>query len=191
MSKINVKIWAPTEDLAWEIKRYLERNTYIFENTKIIFWNQRDVFSDTLGDNSKAIIITWDMPIDKDIIDSDCYCWENKYFNELAGYSDKTEETSKEILLSTYVNTVRVPDMGLADDEILKCESNYAGEPDETFVFLPHLKEFAARDDFDLKEYLCFCSLKDKLARLIIDRKAIRKVCGIKAKADPCGYTVV
>lgn len=191
MSKVNLKIWAPTEDLAWEIKRYLERDTYIFENTKIIFWNQRDVFSDILDDGSKAIIVTWDMPVDKEIIDSDCYCWENKYFNELAGYNDKTEKASKEILLSTYINTVRVPDMGLRDNEILKCENNYAREPDETFIFLPYFKEFAARDDFDLEEYLCFCSLKNKVARLIIDRKTMRKGLGIKAKTDSCSYTVL
>ena len=64
MARLNLSIWTPTEDSAWDIKRYLEQFTYIYENTKCIFWNQKDTFCDSdIGSNNVNIIVTWDLPL--------------------------------------------------------------------------------------------------------------------------------
>ena len=184
MARLNLSIWTPTEDSAWDIKRYLEQFTYIYENTKCIFWNQKDTFCDSdIGSNSVNIIVTWDLPLGG----------LSLYDEILSAYGvtsskDDTPTPSwvSERTISKFLNRYCLPD--LSDD---KSKFKATSVNLTQIIVLPNLKELLKDSDFNLTEYLRFNKLECNVANAINIIKYAQKGMGKEdISTSTCSYTM-
>ena len=184
MARLNLSIWTPTEDSAWDIKRYLEQFTYIYENTKCIFWNQKDTFCDSdIGSNSVNIIVTWDLPLGG----------LSLYDEILSAYGvtsskDDTPTSSwvSERTISKFLNRYCLPD--LSDD---KSKFKPTSVNLTQIIVLPNLKELLKDSDFNLTEYLRFNKLEGNVANAINIIKYAQKGMGEEdTSTSTCSYTM-
>ena len=184
MARLNLSIWTPTEDSAWDIKRYLEQFTYIYENTKCIFWNQKDTFRDNdIEGNGVNIIVTWDLPLG-----------ELSFYDEtLSAYGVTFSKDNipipswvSERTISKFLNRYCLPD--LSDD---KSKFKPTSVNLTQIIVLPNLKELLKDSNFNLTEYLRFNKLECNVANAINIIKYARKGIGKEDTSNStCSYTM-
>ena len=184
MARLNLSIWTPTEDSAWDIKRYLEQFTYIYENTKCIFWNQKDTFCDSdIGSNNVNIIVTWDLPLGG-----------LSFYDEiLSAYGVTSSKDSTPVpswvsrrTISKFLNRYCLPD--LSDD---KSKFKATSVNLTQIIVLPNLKELLKDSDFNLTEYLRFNKLECNVANAINIIKYAQKGMGKEdTSTSTCNYTM-
>ena len=184
MARLNLSIWTPTEDSAWDIKRYLEQFTYIYENTKCIFWNQKDTFCDSdIGSNSVNIIVTWDLPLGG----------LSLYDEILSAYGvtsskDDTPTPSwvSKRTISKFLNRYCLPDLSDDKSKFKATSVNLTQN-----IVLPNLKELLKDSDFNLIEYLRFNKLECNVANAINIIKYAQKGMGKEdTSTSTCSYTM-
>ena len=184
MARLNLSIWTPTEDSAWDIKRYLEQFTYIYENTKCIFWNQKDTFCHSnIESNSANIIVTWDLPLGEPSSLEDALSVYGINFRE-----DDTPIPSwvSKRTISKFLNRYCLPD--LSDD---KSKFKATSVNLTQIIVLPDLKELLRDDNFNLIEYLRFNKLECNVANAINIIKYAQKGMGKEdTSTSTCSYTV-
>lgn len=186
MTRENIKIWAPSNDLAYDIKEFLERNTYIHDNTKVIAWEHKDEYNGDTDDRS-AIVIAWDMPVHSDRLVISNTLNSSNYFKNLTGYNKEKVECANKISLSIFIATT-----GVTDADMIGV-TQYDGEtmPKNQFIILPFLKEYSAENDFNLSDYFKFTDLANKVSLAIAQRKLMKQ--GIneqKETLNTCSYTM-
>ena len=187
MARLNLSIWTPTEDSAWDIKRYLEQFTYIYENTKCIFWNQKDTFCDSdIGSNNVNIIVTWDLPLGG-----------LSFYDEiLSAYGVTSSKDSTPVpswvsrrTISKFLNKYCLPDLSDDEPELMKRFKTTSVNLTQIIV-LPDLKELLQDDNFNLIEYLRFNKLECNVANAINIIKYAQKGMGKEDTSTPtCSYT--
>lgn len=189
MARLNLSIWTPTEDSAWDIKRYLEQFTYIYENTKCIFWNQKDTFCDSdIGSNNVNIIVTWDLPLGG-----------LSFYDEiLSAYGVTSSKDNTPIpswvsrrTISKFLNKYCLPDLSDDEPELMKRFKTTSVNLTQIIV-LPDLKELLQDDNFNLIEYLRFNKLECNVANAINIIKYAQKGMGKKedTSTSTCSYTM-
>ena len=188
MARLNLSIWTPTEDSAWDIKRYLEQFTYIYENTKCIFWNQKDTFCHSnIESNSANIIVTWDLPLGG-----------LSFYDEiLSAYGVTSSKDStpvpswvSERTISKFLNRYCLPDLSDGKSELMKRFKTTSVNLTQIIV-LPNLKELLQDDNFNLIEYLRFNKLECNVANAINIIKYAQKGMGKEDTSTPtCSYTM-
>ena len=184
MARLNLSIWTPTEDSAWDIKRYLEQFTYIYENTKCIFWNQKDTFCDSdIGSNSVNIIVTWDLPLGGlSLYDEILSAYGVTYSKD----DTPTPSWVSERTISKFLNRYCLPD--LSDD---KSKFKATSVNLTQIIVLLNLKELLKDSDFNLTEYLRFNKLECNVANAINIIKYAQKGMGKEdTSTSTCSYTV-
>ena len=188
MARLNLSIWTPTEDSAWDIKRYLEQFTYIYENTKCIFWNQKDTFCDNnIESNSVNIIVTWDLPLEGPSLREDALSAYGITFRE-----DDTPTPSwvNRRTISKFLNKYCLPDLSDDKSELMKNFKTTSVNLTQIIV-LPDLKELLQDDDFNLIEYLRFNKLECNVANAINIIKYAQKGMGKEdTSTSTCSYTM-
>lgn len=188
MARLNLSIWAPTENSAWDIKRYLEQFTYIYENTKCIFWNQKDTFCDSdIGSNSVNIIVTWDLPLGG-----------LSFYDEILSSYGRTRHEEDTLVpswvskrtISKFLNKYCLPDLSDDKSELIKNFKTTSVNLTQIIV-LPDLKELLQDDNFNLIEYLRFNKLECNVANAINIIKYAQKGMGKEdTSTSTCSYTV-
>ena len=188
MARLNLSIWTPTEDSAWDIKRYLEQFTYIYENTKCIFWNQKDTFCDSdIGSNNVNIIVTWDLPLGG-----------LSFYDEiLSAYGVTSSKDSTPVppwvsrrTISKFLNKYCLPDLSDDEPELMKRFKTTSVNLTQIIV-LPDLKELLQDDNFNLIEYLRFNKLECNVANAINIIKYAQKGMGKEdTSTSTCSYTM-
>ena len=188
MARLNLSIWTPTEDSAWDIKRYLEQFTYIYENTKCIFWNQKDTFCDSdIGSNNVNIIVTWDLPLGG----------LSLYDEILSAYGVTSSKDSTPVpswvsrrTISKFLNKYCLPDLSDDEPELMKRFKTTSVNLTQIIV-LPDLKELLQDDNFNLIEYLRFNKLECNVANAINIIKYAQKGMGKEdISTSTCSYTM-
>ena len=186
MIRENIKIWAPSNELAYDIKDFLDKNTYIHNNAKVVAWEQKDKY-DGDTDDRDAIVIAWDMPVHSNtLVISNAFNSSN-YFKKLTGWNKEKFECTNEIPLSTFIATAGVQDVNMIgvtdyDDKAI---------PKNHFIILPFLKEYSADNDFNLSDYFKFTDLANKVSLAIAQKKLMKQGSGEqKGTLNTCGYTV-
>ena len=188
MARLNLSIWTPTEDSAWDIKRYLEQFTYIYENTKCVFWNQKDTFCDSdIESNIVNIIVTWDLPLEG----------LGFYDEILSAYGvtsskDGTPTPSwvSRRTISKFLNNYCLPDLSDDKSDLMKNFKTTSVNLTQIIV-LPDLKELLQDDNFNLIEYLRFNKLECNVANAINIIKYAQKGMGKEdTSTSTCSYTM-